>query len=687
MKQRLLFGLFILLSISIYSQQGPPPPCGIFETLEICDENQDGILVLNLRELFPFNQFCLSSLDTVNEEDYYPIFYYLTENDMNSEVNAIQNPESYTNTAGKTSFYLRANRKVLTGGTHDVLTATDRSIEVIPAPGINQPLIYEVCDDTSMDSVEVFDLYSKNAEIIGSQTGLSISYHSTQSDAENKINQLPFSFTNFSNPQTIYVNVMDDLTGCFVITTFDLVVKDCSNSGVIKVNAFYDEDTSGTFENNETLFVNGIFTYEANNDGIQHIVSSSSGSFSIISDNDNNTYNISYSLYDEYLGCYTITTPLYEDVSATNGNMVTYNFPITKNKNCGDIAVYLVSYVPPRPGFDYINRLVIKNKGLETVTSGTVEFIYDASITFNNVTNVDSGNMVTNTSTGFTLDFFNLAPNEQETVTIKMNVPVSTSLGTLLTNTATYSVTDLSTENNTSVLSEVVIGSYDPNDIAESHGPEILYSDFETTDYLYYTVRFQNVGTADAINVSIDNTLDSRLDKSTIQMLSSSHTNVFTRVDNQLNWKFDDIHLPSEDMDEPNSHGYVYYKIKPATGYSVGDIIPNTAEIYFDFNPAVVTNTFHTEFITTLSNEKFSDSGFVLFPNPANNLVELKFNKNFGKSVETIIYDIHGKMIFSGKNQLQSRAVQLNVSALKSGLYFLRVNDGVNELTRKLIVE
>ncbi len=579
MKQLLLFSLFILFSISIYSQQGPPPPCGI-TSVYVCEDDRDGFVTFNLVELFTFESFCRT--DKGEPEEYYPIAYYETEEDLYNETNPIITPTAYTNISNPQVIYYRANKIIPDNIVY--LVAVDNYVEVIPFQKANQPTPLVLCD-VNNNGTNTFKLGSKDTEIL---TGLDsikyeVRYFATSNEAQNRENELSRdSYVNILNPQTIYARMdYNNSSSCSDIVALDLIVQE----------------------------------------------------------------------------------------------------------TCSDIAVYLTSQVPPRPGFDYVNYLVIENKGLETVASGSVEFVHDPLLTFNNVNNIASGNTVTNTATGFTLDFVNLAPNQQETVLINMNVPVPTSLGTLLTNTATYSVIDLSIDNNTSALSEIVIGSYDPNDILESHGPEILHSDFETTDYLYYTIRFQNVGTADAINVSIDNTLDSRLDKSTIQMLSSSHTNVFTRTGNQLNWKFDNIHLPSEDMDEPNSHGYVYYKIKPLTGYSVGDIIPNTAEIYFDFNPAVVTNTFQTEFVTTLSNEKISDSEFVLFPNPANNLVELKFNKYSSNSIETRIYNIQGKMILSNKNQLQNKAVQLNVSSLKSGLYFLKVNDGVNEFTRKLMVK
>ena len=876
MIQRLLFFLFILLSFSVYSQtQGPPPPCGLILRYA-CDDNEDGFAVFNLDELLPFESFC--RVDKGVAEDYYPIVYYLTQEERNNETNPIANPEAYINISNPQNIFYRANKivpnqfitylaadaiieatwlipfesvvtvydnnsdgflnfdltsvdvfcnsndknnysvsyhlsylgaesgdnpianpsafqnttnpqyiniravhnstgnvettnfvlKVLFAEAHipsdlllcddivnDGFTTIDLTyknaevlgsqnpndftvtyyvtrvdaesksnpiinldsyqnvanpqtiyarveeltkgsfalslfeIKVVIPPLLTQPIAYEICDDDSMDGVEVFDLSSKDAELLTNFDGIgfwNLSYHESLIDAENNLNSISTSYTNTSISQTIYARIEDSVDGCFSITSFDLIVQDCTTKGVIEINAFYDADGSASFENDEINFLNGTLTYEKNNNGIQHILYSSNGVFTIISDDENNIYDVSYEVLTEYNTCYDITTTSYNGISVANGSAVNYNFPITKVQDCGDIAVYLVSYASPRPGFDYYTRLIIKNKGLETVSSGTVEFVHDPLITFNSVTNISAGNTVTNTATGFTLDFVNLKPNEQQTVIVNMNVPVPTSLGALLTNTATYSIVDLSIENNTSILSETVIGSYDPNDIAESHGPDILYSNFETTDYLYYTVRFQNVGTADAINVSIDNTLDARLDESTIVMLNSSHTNVFTRVNDQLNWKFDDIHLPSEDMDEPNSHGYVYYKIKPLAGYKVGDIIPNTAEIYFDFNPAVITNTFNTEFITTLSNTEFNNNEFSIYPNPANDFVAFKFNKSTSNLVDIEVYDIQGKQIINIEKALKSTSLKLDVSGLSKGMYFVKLDDGNLRIIKKLLV-
>lgn len=133
-----------------------------------------------------------------------------------------------------------------------------------------------------------------------------------------------------------------------------------------------------------------------------------------------------------------------------------------------------------------------------------------------------------------------------------------------------------------------VVSSYDPNN-------KLVYplSSIDTTqEWLYYTVNFQNTGNAPALNVTIADTLSSNLDASSIQLLSYSHDN-YTQIlpGGIIRFNFPDINLPDSTNDEPNSHGYISYKIKLTEGLSVGTTIKNTAHIYFDLNAPIVTNT------------------------------------------------------------------------------------------------
>jgi hypothetical protein len=46
------------------------------------------------------------------------------------------------------------------------------------------------------------------------------------------------------------------------------------------------------------------------------------------------------------------------------------------------------------------------------------------------------------------------------------------------------------------------------------------------------------------------------------------------------------IQLPYKTTNEPASHGYVSFKIKPRPRVVIGDSLNNKAAIYFDFNRA-----------------------------------------------------------------------------------------------------
>ena len=59
----------------------------------------------------------------------------------------------------------------------------------------------------------------------------------------------------------------------------------------------------------------------------------------------------------------------------------------------------------------------------------------------------------------------------------------------------------------------------------------------------------------------------------------------------ELIFTFDNIMLPDSNINEPESHGFIKYSISPKNTLFPGQTIKNTANIYFDFNPAIITNT------------------------------------------------------------------------------------------------
>ena len=297
---------------------------------------------------------------------------------------------------------------------------------------------------------------------------------------------------------------------------------------------------------------------------------------------------------------------------------------------------------------------------------------------------------INTTATGFTVDFVNFQPGTTEYIDISLTCPATVDLGEIVTNTANYvtNSNDLVTTNNYSTLSELVVGSWDPNDMRESHGPRVNYDNFAASDeYLYYTIRFQNLGTAAAEFVRIEDALDDQLDETTFQMLRSSHDYVVTRTDSSLEWFFEDINLAAEQDDVEASQGFVYFRIKPKSGYGIGDIIPNTASIFFDFNAPVVTNRFDTEFVEdALSVDDSSFITFDMFPNPAKDVVTIRLNANNSGNVTVNIIDLQGKLILE-QHISEGHNLELDIADLQSGLYFVKLNANNKSLVKKLVIE
>jgi len=154
--------------------------------------------------------------------------------------------------------------------------------------------------------------------------------------------------------------------------------------------------------------------------------------------------------------------------------------------------------------------------------------------------------------------------------------------------TASTNATDNFLPNNNYTGCFNIVNSFDPNDKQVWPADNIDNS----AQWLTYTIRFQNTGTAPAINIHVIDTLDAALDASSFQLLAYSHQ-PGVQVSNSghyTRFNFPNINLADSVNNEPESHGYIQYRIKTLPGLNCGTRIGNAAHIYFDFNPPVATN-------------------------------------------------------------------------------------------------
>ncbi|WP_298516933.1 T9SS type A sorting domain-containing protein [uncultured Kordia sp.] len=626
------------------------------------------------------------------------VTFYATQSDAETNSNPIVNPTNFQNTTNPQFIYMRAAYI-----TTNCAAITSFQLEVINyiEVGCADPPVYtsycytdndetkftfrntngytlrvefiEGTVDTNFDTLRLYD--SDNAttllyEGIGNNGDLSgLTFESTANEVTIQA----------SSNGAVSCNSDGLVRWLFVVSCVDV-----GQFGSINVRSFLDDNNNATYDDGESFFSSGYVTYEANINGtIETRVGNSN--LNIYSYNASNTYDLTFSLWDDYINCYNITTTNINDISVAAGEVVIVDFPITVQQPCEDLAVSLVNDAsPPRPGFTHTNRVFLRNRSASAIASGTIEVVIDDQLVFNGVTGINPNYIVTSTATGFMVDFVNLEAFEDESITFELLCPASVPLGELVTNTATYTtdMNDIVLTNNMSSLTETVVGSWDPNDIIESRGPEIIHPDFTSEDYLYYTIRFQNLGTAEAINVRIEETLNTQVDETTFQMIASSHAYQVRRTNDELIWNFDDINLPAEMFDAEGSNGFVHFKIKPKAGYAIGDIIPAQAGIYFDFNAPVITNNFLTEFIEPLSVNELLETQIKIYPNPVTDILYIKLDQSEVMNLQLV--DIHGKQTLN--KSTEGEQIELNISSLKSGIYFLKLNSDTTQFTKKIIV-
>ena len=290
-----------------------------------------------------------------------------------------------------------------------------------------------------------------------------------------------------------------------------------------------------------------------------------------------------------------------------------------------------------------------------------------------------------------TWNFTNLVPFETREIRIVLNVnsPIETPAvnpGDLLILGAQVasSATDETYLDNIANLTQVVVGSFDPNDKQVSDLS--YYFEYADSVDLYYTIRFQNLGTFAAQNVVVSDVLSEKLNADKLQMVSSSHPYVskYNALTRNLELIFEGINLPAAIDNEPGSKGYVSFKIKPISTITLGQTIENKADIYFDFNAPVATNTTSTNIETLLKTNNYNSTVFKVYPNPAKNNLNISIDS--GISIQSII--IHnplGQLVKTLVTDEIDASLTIDVTDLKTGTYFIEINSNQGKTTKKFV--
>lgn len=88
---------------------------------------------------------------------------------------------------------------------------------------------------------------------------------------------------------------------------------------------------------------------------------------------------------------------------------------------------------------------------------------------------------------------------------------------------------------------------------------------------------------------------------------------------------------------------------------------------------------------TTTSNEIFNTDVFKVYPNPAENLLNIAFSSEKMQPTHYFIFDLSGRLILSFENDSRQRVHQLNIDTLAPGTYILTIDSHGNKFNQKFI--
>jgi gliding motility-associated-like protein len=273
------------LGVMVTTQQG----CRSYTTLDIrvlpipvanvsgirplapqCDINNTG----DMMEIFDLTTY---ASNIINGDLTLTLHYYPTQTDALNDTNEILLPA--TALVGQNVWIRVENNRIDYQG-DKCFVLVEQPLTVNPLPTTFTPVVIQNCDDDS-DGQTSFDLTAETAAFYGT-ANITITYHTTASDAQFATSPIinPAAYLNLSNPQIIYIRVVNNVTGCvnysgqFTITVaqkptatapadFDTCDTDGTNDG------FFDLDLS-TYINGVIGTQTGVNTsfYNTQNDAV-----------------------------------------------------------------------------------------------------------------------------------------------------------------------------------------------------------------------------------------------------------------------------------------------------------------------------------------------------------------------------------------------------------------------------------
>lgn len=366
----------------------------------------------------------------------------------------------------------------------------------------------------------------------------------------------------------------------------------------------------------------------------------------------------------------------------------TIDFAISIPPGIKDVAVTAVEMTTPRPGFTTEMVVQLHNYGSEVAKDVRAIFeINNLPVPLEYVDAVPTPAYASSDSVVWLID--SISPSGTADLRLFFRTLTTTPINTIISYQVRAVVQDdVYLSNNFFGSRTTVQGAYDPND--KQVLPTKIPVETQDSALLQYVVRFQNTGTLPAEFVVISDTLPPNVDAASLELMSSSHPCTWQLSGKGfLDVRFDPIFLPDSTSNEPASHGFVAFTIKPRLPLPVGALISNRAGIYFDYNPPIITNYAVTKITATSSlsepgKKDWLDIGLSPNPVPSHLPVLLQLPPHESAAVVKV-FDMQGKLLRQVSVAADNQQVSL-ANGLPVGTYWVQVRIGSLMGGKKLIV-
>jgi hypothetical protein len=287
-----------------------------------------------------------------------------------------------------------------------------------------------------------------------------------------------------------------------------------------------------------------------------------------------------------------------------------------------------------------------------------------------------------------TWEFPDIPITAPQSIQVTTQVPADIGLlGTVLLSTASVSTvnTDGNSTNNSATVFRTITAAYDPNDkLATTSSGNTMVWLINEDEWIDYTIRFQNTGTDTAFTVIVTDTLPPTLDPGSIIWGAASHAHSrLIEGQGTMKFIFPNILLPDSNVNEPLSHGFVGFRIRPRLPVLPGTTIENIANIYFDFNPPIITepSVLTAEFSTGVGD--MAPPRIVLVPNPATDQLQLADPARAAGTWSWSILTIDGRTVRSEQGPFPAEGI--SIAPLRNGTYALQLHLSDRVITERFI--